>query len=165
MSQFLFEAYHSVKNILELKIPPVVVLLVLAIMMWFSAKNFPFLALNSGFNVVIAAVIAVSGCGMVMAGSRSFHRAGTTVNPMKPETTTSLVTEGVYRFSRNPIYLGLAIILSSWGIYLSDLLSLIFVCFFIIYMNHFQIQPEERILQKLFGACFERYKHQVRRWL
>ena len=153
------------KNILELKIPPVVVLLVLAIMMWFSAKNFPFLTLNFDFNVVIAAVMAVFGCGMVVAGSHSFYRAGTTVNPMKPEATTLLVTEGVYRFSRNPIYLGLAMILSSWGIYLSDLLSLIFVCFFIMYMNHFQIQPEERMLQKLFGAYFERYKHQVRRWL
>jgi protein-S-isoprenylcysteine O-methyltransferase Ste14 len=110
-------------------------------------------------------VIAGFGCGMVVAGSSSFHRAGTTVNPMKPEATTSLVTKGAYRFSRNPIYLGLAIILSSWGIYLSNLLSLIFVYSFIIYMNHFQIEPEERILQKLFGACFERYKHQVRRWL
>jgi protein-S-isoprenylcysteine O-methyltransferase Ste14 len=154
-----------VKNILELKIPPVIVLLVLAIMMWFSAKNFPFLTLNFDFNVVIAAFVAAFGCGMVMVGSRSFHRVGTTVNPMKPEATTSLVTEGVYRFSRNPIYLGLAMILSSWGVYLSDLLSLIFVCFFIMYMNHFQIQPEERILHKLFGSCFERYKHQVRRWL
>jgi protein-S-isoprenylcysteine O-methyltransferase Ste14 len=134
-------------------------------MMWFSAKNFPFLTLNFDFNVVFAVVIAGFGCGMVAAGSSSFHRAGTTVNPMKPEATTSLVTKGAYRFSRNPIYLGLAIILSSWGIYLSNLLSLIFVYSFIIYMNHFQIEPEERILQKLFGACFERYKHQVRRWL
>lgn len=134
-------------------------------MMWFSAKNFRFLTLNFDFNVVIAVVMAVFGCGMVVAGSHSFYCAGTTVNPMKPEATTSLVTEGVYRFSRNPIYLGLAMILSSWGIYLSDLLSLVFVCFFIMYMNHFQIQPEERMLCKLFGAYFERYKHQVRRWL
>jgi protein-S-isoprenylcysteine O-methyltransferase Ste14 len=154
-----------VKNILELKIPPVIVLLVLAIMMWISAKNFPFLTLNFDFNVVIAAVVAVFGCGMVMVGSHSFHRVGTTVNPMKPEATTSLVMEGVYRFTRNPIYLGLAMILSSWGVYLSNLSSLIFVCLFIIYMNHFQIRPEERMLHKLFGARFERYKHQVRRWL
>lgn len=134
-------------------------------MMWFSAKNFPFLTLNFDFNAVSAVVIGVFGCGMVVAGSSSFYRAGTTVNPMKPEATTALVTEGVYRFSRNPIYLGLAIILSSWGIYLSNLLSLIFVYSYIIYIDHFQIQPEERILHKLFGAHFERYKHQVRRWL
>ena len=153
------------KKILELKIPPVAVLLVLAILMWFCEKTFPFLSLNFNFSIFVAVVIAVSGCGIVIAGARAFHRVGTTINPLKPETTTTLVMEGVFCVSRNPIYLGLAMILLSWGIYLSNLLSLIFVVAFVVYMNHFQIQPEERMLQKLFGARFERYKQQVRRWL
>lgn len=133
--------------------------------MWFCKKTFPFLSLNFKFNIVVAAVFAVSGCGIVLAGARAFHGAGTTVNPLKPETTRVLVMEGVYRFSRHPIYLGLAMILLGWGIYLSNLLSLIFVIVFVVYMNHFQIQPEERMLQTLFGTRFERYKQQVRRWL
>lgn len=153
------------KNTLELKIPPVAVFLALAAMMWLSLKIFPFLALEFHFNMTVAIVFAVLGCALIIAGARSFNRAGTTVNPLKPETTTILVMDGVYRFSRNPIYLGLAIILFSWGIYLSNLLSLIFVIAFVVYMNLFQIQPEERMLQKLFGVCFDQYKRQVRRWL
>lgn len=153
------------KNTLELKIPPVAVLLVLASIAWFSVKIFPVLGLDFPFNVSVSAVLGLIGCGLTIAGARSFYRAGTTVNPLKPETTTTLVREGIYRYSRNPIYLGLAIILLSWGIYLSHLLSLIFVIAFVVYMNFFQIQPEERTLQKLFGACFDRYKRRVRRWL
>lgn len=153
------------KNTLDLKIPPLVVLLVLAAIAWFSGKIFPFLILDFRFNVIASTVLGLFGCGLIIAGARSFNRVGTTVNPLKPETTTTLVRDGVYRYSRNPIYLGLAIILLSWGIYLSHLLSVIFVIAFVVYMNHFQIQPEERMLQKLFGACFDRYKYQVKRWL
>lgn len=153
------------EKIIKLKIPPVAVLLVLAILMWFCEKTFPVLSVNIHFKHVIAAIFAASGCSIVIAGARAFHRAGTTVNPLKPETTTVLVMEGVYRFSRHPIYLGLAMILLSWGIYLSNLLSLMFVIVFVVYINRFQIQREERMLQKLFGICFERYKQQVRRWL
>jgi protein-S-isoprenylcysteine O-methyltransferase Ste14 len=154
-----------VEKILELKIPPVAVLLVVAILMWLCEKTFPFLTVNFNFKLVVTAIIAVSGCSIVIAGARTFHRAGTTVNPLRPEATTTLVTEGVYRFSRHPIYLGLAMILLSWGIYLANLLSILLVIAFVVYINHFQIQPEERMLQKLFGICFERYKQQVRRWL
>lgn len=153
------------EKILELKIPPVAILLILAILMWFCENTFPFLSVNINFKHVFAAFLAVAGCSIVIAGARAFHRAGTTVNPLKPETTTVLVVEGVYRFSRHPIYLGLAMILFSWGIYLSNLLSLLLVIVFVVYLNRFQIQPEERMLQKLFGICFERYKQQVRRWL
>lgn len=153
------------KKTLELKIPPIAVFLVLAAMAWLSAKIFPSLALDFHFNTIVATVTAAFGCGLIMAGAHAFKRADTTVNPLKPETTTTLVTGGVYHFSRNPIYLGLAIILLSWGIYLSHLLSLLFMIAFVVYMNHFQIQPEEKVLQKLFGVCFERYQRQVRRWL
>ena len=153
------------EKILELKIPPVAVLLVFAVLMWFCEKTFPVLSVNIQFKLVVAEILAVSGCGVIIAGARAFHRAGTTVNPFKPETTTTLVMEGVYRFSRHPIYLGLAMILLSWGIYLSNLLSLLLVIVFVAYIDRFQIQPEERILQKLFGICFEHYKRRVRRWL
>lgn len=84
---------------------------------------------------------------------------------MKPESSSTLIKTGLYRYSRNPIYLGLAVILFGWGVYLSNILTLLFLVGFVLYLNRFQIEPEEKSLEQRFGVQFEEYKHKVRRWL
>ncbi len=155
---------------LELRIPPAILLLICGTLMWAIALLLPSLSLkfHSYTHTVILPIfllLLLLGSSLVVSGIFAFYRAGTTVNPIRPEHASSLVMTGVYRYSRNPIYLGLALILLSWGLYLSNVLSLLFVIVFICYMNHFQIKPEERILHKLFGAQFEQYQCNVRRWL
>jgi len=88
------------------------------------------------------------------------------VNPTKPSDASSLVVQGIYRVSRNPMYLGVLLLLIAWGIYLEHLI-VVFVlpAAFVIYMNKFQIEPEEQALQKLFGDDFASYKKKVRRWI
>ena len=84
---------------------------------------------------------------------------------MKPEGTSSLVTSGIYRFTRNPMYVGLLFVLIAWAVFLSTPWLVIGPFVFVLYMNRFQIEPEERVLFRLFGTAFATYKGAVRRWL
>jgi protein-S-isoprenylcysteine O-methyltransferase Ste14 len=113
----------------------------------------------------LALLIAVVGAMVCVAGVLSFRRARTTVNPLKPESATSLVIVGIYRYSRNPMYLGFLCGLLAWALVLGSLLALLGLPLFVIYMNRFQIGPEEQSLAKLFGSEYHQYRLKVRRWL
>jgi protein-S-isoprenylcysteine O-methyltransferase Ste14 len=95
----------------------------------------------------------------------AFRRAQTTVNPLTPQATSSLVTTGIYRYSRNPMYVGLLFVLAGWGCYLANGLALLVLPLFVASMTRWQIIPEERFMAAKFGAEFEAYKRSVRRWL
>ena len=114
---------------------------------------------------MVAASLAVLGVAVAIAGVASFRRAQTTVNPLKPESTSSLVVSGVYRVSRNPMYVGMLLVLLGWGVLLSNVLALPIVPGFVLYMNRFQIGPEETVLAELFGEEYATYRSRVRRWL
>ena len=105
------------------------------------------------------------GLLVIAAGLFEFRRARTTVNPMKPDTTSALVTGGIYRFTRNPMYLGLALVLLAIMVFFSNPLGLIPVVVFVVWMNELQIAPEERALRARFGETFDEYCARVRRWL
>lgn len=152
-------------NRLALRIPPVVVVILFAVLMWYVARNLSFFSLTSEFNRVL--YLFLTGCGLILIFLCSiiFFRFRTTLNPLRPELTTALVTSGLYRFSRNPIYVGFVLILLGWGFYLRNPASLLCVFGFILYMNRFQIEPEEKSLERKFGDEFERYKRNVNRWL
>ena len=95
----------------------------------------------------------------------SFRLAKTTVNPNKPDQASALVTTGVYKISRNPMYVGFAFVLAGWGVWLTSLWALLCVLGFICYLTWFQIIPEERALLKIFGQGYSDYKSRVKRWL
>ncbi len=107
----------------------------------------------------------VIGFAVSIAGVLSFRRAGTTVDPTRPQKASSLVSSGIYRYSRNPMYLGMLLVLIGWGVYLSNIPALLLVPVFVIWMNRFQIRPEQRALTELFGGEFELYRQSVRRWI
>jgi protein-S-isoprenylcysteine O-methyltransferase Ste14 len=109
--------------------------------------------------------LAAIGVAVALSGVLAFRRAQTTVNPLKPETSAALVSTGVYSFTRNPMYLGMVLGLFAWAVYLSSVWSLLGPVVFALYITRFQIIPEERVLDRLFGASFAAYKRRVRRWL
>jgi protein-S-isoprenylcysteine O-methyltransferase Ste14 len=113
----------------------------------------------------VAGFVVFVGVGAIILGAISFRRVKTTVNPMKPGSTSSLVVEGLYRITRNPMYLGSLLILFGWAIFLSNPLSLALIVVYVAYMNRFQISPEERTLEALFRDEYQTYKTKVRRWL
>ncbi len=150
---------------LELRVPPVAVWLLFGMLMWFISGYEPSLAFELPWRNVIAMLFYGAGSAIALAGVLEFLRAKTTVNPVAPEATTAMVTSGVYRVSRNPMYLGLLLILVGWGVWLSHYLALVLLPFFILYLNRFQIAPEERALSAKFGRQFEDYARSVGRWL
>jgi protein-S-isoprenylcysteine O-methyltransferase Ste14 len=95
----------------------------------------------------------------------AFRRARTTVNPLTPDATTALVESGIYRLTRNPMYLGFLLLLLAEIVWLANPVALLAAPAFVLYLNRFQIGPEERALRNRFGAKFQSYSHRVRRWL
>jgi protein-S-isoprenylcysteine O-methyltransferase Ste14 len=133
--------------------------------MWAAAQLPPLLPLPALARALVALVLAAIGVAIALSGVMAFRRAETTVNPLKPETSAALVSTGIYSFTRNPMYLGMALGLLAWAVYLSSLWSLLGPLVFALYITRFQIVPEERVLDRLFQGSFAAYKNRVRRWL
>ena len=152
---------------LELKIPPPLVAAAVAGCMYAAAVLLPapVLALPPGVCVGMALALAAVGAGFDVAGLWAFRKARTTVNPLTPHRSVAVVSTGVYRLTRNPMYLGLALILLGLAVYLASPWALLGPLVFAAYITRFQIVPEERALQARFGAAYTAYRARVRRWL
>jgi protein-S-isoprenylcysteine O-methyltransferase Ste14 len=150
---------------LELRAPPPLVAAIFMFGMWLLPL-FPEPALfTPHLRIALAALVVLIGQGIAVAGMIAFRRARTTINPVRASEASSLVSGGVYRFTRNPMYLGWALTLFAWALYLGNLLALTALPMFVWYITRFQIAPEERILLSLFGSEFVSYTAKVRRWV
>ena len=153
----------------EHKIPPPVIDLAVGLLMWALARAFPVAQLwPQGawpFGLGAALGIALAGGLIALAGAWQFHRARTTVNPLSPAKASALVTNGVYRLTRNPMYLGMALVLVGWAVWLGNAAALLGLPLFVVLLDTLQIQPEERVLRQRFGEAYARYAARVRRWL
>jgi protein-S-isoprenylcysteine O-methyltransferase Ste14 len=116
-------------------------------------------------RVGLALVLVLIGLAIGISGIVAFRRARTTISPVNAGAASSLVTSGVYRFTRNPMYLGMLLMLLAWAAFLFKPVALLFVAIFALYINRFQIKPEEQVLSSLFGAEYIAYAARVRRWL
>lgn len=150
---------------LELKVPPLVIGVIAAGLMWCARLATPDLELPFAPNRMLPVGLALLGTLTCMAGAAAFRRARTTVNPMSPRNTSSLVVSGIYRYTRNPMYLGFLLALMAWATVLSNVPALIALLAFVVYMNRFQIVPEERVLASRFAEDYAEYRARVRRWL
>lgn len=150
---------------LELKVPPPILLAVIAFAMWVLARFTPHAGLPAGTALAAGGLLVVLGLALNLAGVLTVRRFKTTFNPMRPDTATSLVSTGLFAWSRNPMYLGFLVMLLGWAVCLSSPAALAGPVAFVLYINRFQIIPEERALSSLFGASFAEYKTRVRRWL
>lgn len=150
---------------LELKIPPVALVLLFALTIWFVARMNPWAGVQIPGREWVALMLLIVGFALIIAGAVTFISAKTTVNPMTPGLATSIVNRGVYKLSRNPMYLGFFLILAGWGMFLANILSALLLPLFILCMNRFQIIPEENALLTKFGDEYARYLESARRWI
>jgi protein-S-isoprenylcysteine O-methyltransferase Ste14 len=150
---------------LELRVPPPVVTAVFALLMWFLARAFPALDVDVPARIPAAVTLLVIAVVIGIAAVIGFRRAKTTINPLKPEASSALVTGGIYRWTRNPMYLAMLLVLIGWAYIVSNLAALVMLPLFVSTLNRLQIEPEERALHARFGAEFENYRRKVRRWL
>ena len=152
-------------NRLELKIPPVLQVIILAGLMWALASLLPGLGFAFPGSLFLALGLVTAGVVFAVLGVLAFRSVGTTVDPRVPEQSASLVVSGVYRISRNPMYVGFLLILAGWGAFLGNIASLLLLPVFVLYMNRFQIVPEERYMREKFADSYRQYERAVRRWL
>jgi protein-S-isoprenylcysteine O-methyltransferase Ste14 len=150
---------------LELKLPPLLLAPLLALAMWGLSHCEPHFTMPDITRYSSALLILLAGGSVTALGALTFRTFKTTLDPTRPHRASSFVTSGVYRFTRNPMYLGLAMILVAWAIMLAALWPFAGPVFWVLYMNRFQIKPEERILAGMFGEEYSRYLASVRRWL
>jgi protein-S-isoprenylcysteine O-methyltransferase Ste14 len=150
---------------LELRLPPVALVIILAGAMWLLVAVSPALAIALPAAVAVATVCALTGTAVALAGVYAFKKARTTVDPRSPDKAEALVIAGIYRLSRNPMYLGFLLILLGWACYLQHMLPFLLLPLFVLYINRFQIRPEERFMQQKFAADFSAYCAKVPRWL
>lgn len=150
---------------LEHRIPPPVVGILAGGAMWVLAAFGPSLSLPPAATLAVVIALIGAGISFDIAGILAFRRARTTVNPLNPEKATALVTGGVYRITRNPMYVGIVFFLLAWAVHLGAVSAFAGPIAFMLYIARFQIRPEERALRDAFGAEFEAYSARVRRWL
>ena len=145
---------------LDTKIPPpILTIIILSIIYLFDVNEYN---LNTD---IISIVILFIGIIFIISAVIQFVDRKTTVNPTKPHKTTTLVITGTYKITRNPMYLGMLLIIISYAFYKTSIISLILIPFFIFYINKFQIEPEEFEMRKKFGKEYEDYCKKVDRWI
>ncbi len=150
---------------LQLRIPPAAQLVLCALLMWGLASVTPGLGLDRDLQVWLYRGLTVCGGLVVIFGWWDFRRARTTVDPTRPHKASSLVVTGMYRFSRNPMYLGFLFLLLGWAAFLDSGFSLLLLPLFVVSLTHLQIKPEEGALRDRFGEEWEAYARRVRRWI
>jgi protein-S-isoprenylcysteine O-methyltransferase Ste14 len=150
---------------LEHRVPPPVITAVFALLMWFLARAFPSLDVDLQARVAAATTILVIAVVIGIAAVLGFRRAKTTINPLTPQASSALVVRGIYRWTRNPMYLAMLLVLVGWACIVANWAALAMLPLFVATLNRLQIEPEERALHARFGAEFENYRRKVRRWL
>ena len=152
-------------SFLKLKVPPDLTFLFFGAAIWAASNFFPTLDISFPGNHWLTGILAIIGGLIVIGGIMEFRRVKTTVNPINPNLASTIVTSGVYRFTRNPMYFGMFLLLTAFSIKYLNILSPIFLTGYIVYMNRFQIIPEEKALTEKFGDDYLKYKRSVRRWI
>ena len=150
---------------LEAKIPPVALTIFLALTAWLLAFVLPQFNASIPYQYAFSGIAFICGLSISLIGVYAFNTHQTTVNPTTPDATTTVVTTGIYKYTRNPMYLGFALFLLSASLFTSNLAATVVLPIYFAYMTQFQIKPEELALQEKFGDAFTAYMSRVRRWI
>ena len=151
---------------MKTKIPPPLVALIVMLLAFLSRDYLDIFYLHPHLQRTLFLLFLVIGVSVIFLATRQFKISKTTVNPLKPETASSLVTSGIFSRTRNPMYLGLTSLLISFSIYFSSVFGIIiYLPLFISYITIFQIIPEEDAMNKLFSNDYKSYCLKVRRWI
>ncbi len=145
------------------KIPPTILTLLFLIFNYIS--NFNSLKIDIPYRYFFTTLLLILGFYIIIRSSRLFAQAKTSIDPLRPFKSTSLITNDIYKYSRNPMYFGYLLIILSSSVYLGNVVSIIIIPLFIFTINFLHIIPEEEALKDLFGPTYDEYLSKVRRWI
>ena len=148
---------------IKTKIPPPLITLAFGFLINYTKNIFPKIEISN--EIIFGSAMIIIGFIIILSAINLFKKYQTTITPLNPSNATKLITGGIYKFSRNPMYLGLLLVLSGISIILNPIGGLFLIPLFILYLNLFQIIPEENVMVDLFKDEFLEYKENVRRWI
>ena len=146
-----------------IKIPPPLIVLVLIVSIYFSSKKIDLI--NIPLQLEISIFVLSAGILIFVNPVLQFIKSKTTVNPIQFEEVNKLVTSGIFKYSRNPMYLGMLMIVLSTSIFYLNIYSILTPLLFMLWINKFQIKREEEFLIEKFGDEYLSYKKKTRRWI
>ncbi|MEM1339240.1 MAG: isoprenylcysteine carboxylmethyltransferase family protein [Bacteroidota bacterium] len=149
---------------MEIKIPPVFVIMGFGLLMYLLDSFLPVGEFDFFGRLPLAYIALAIGFLIASIALFQFWRTKTTIDPLQPEKASKLVRNGIFNYTRNPMYLALLLVLIGWGLYLGNAFNTILAAGFVYFMNYFQIRPEEEALLKKFGKEYQLYCKAVRRW-
>ncbi|WP_291965252.1 methyltransferase family protein [Maribacter sp.] len=149
---------------MELKVPPALVFLCFALLMYLLAEFLPIGYFDFFGRLLLTKILLGVGVIIALFALFQFRKSKTTIDPTKPEKASELVVDGIFKYSRNPMYLAMLLILLALGVFLGNAFNTLVAAGFVSYMNRFQIVPEERILLNKFGRSYKDYCILTRRW-
>ncbi len=149
---------------MELKLPPVVIFSIFAVAMYLLSMVLPFGFFDFFGRLLLAKILVALSVGIILVSLVQFFLGKTTMDPSKPDKASTLITKGVYRFSRNPMYFAMLLLLLALGLTLGNAFHTLIAAGFVSYMNRFQIIPEEGLLLNKFGKTYKEYVSKTRRW-
>ncbi|WP_318493213.1 methyltransferase family protein [Photobacterium leiognathi] len=149
---------------MSLRIPPAILLFLCVLGMYLLSRFYPLATIDFSGKSLLISVLFLIGVIPIFMAIIAFSKANTTVDPRYPQKTSRLVTTGIYRYTRNPMYFGFVSFLFAAAFYSSALSCFVMVPVFIWMMNNFQIGPEEKVLLTMFGEDYQAYCKKVRRW-
>lgn len=150
---------------LRLKVPPLMQCALVAALMWLLARSLDADTSYSAVWSLLVMLVVAAGITLITLALLTLHFGRTTLDPRRPEHTARLITRGIFAYSRNPIYLGMLVLLSGWSLYLDSLYAVPGLPIYLGLVTWLQILPEERVLGLRFGAEYRQYCERVRRWL
>ena len=150
---------------MKLKIPPALQIAFFALMVWLINELTEIKHLDFEFQRELSWLIFAFGSLIGIIAVYAFRKAQTTVDPGAPDKASKLVIEGIYKISRNPMYLGMFFILLAFIIRIGNLYALPVLIIYVWYITNYQIKPEEVALKNLFGEDYTTYLKNVRRWI
>lgn len=155
----------SALRILEHKIPPPILVIMIGLAMWAASRLVPAIVISRDLRLLLAGIFGLLGFSLLGLGLLAFNKAKTTIDPVRIEAASSVVTGGIFAYTRNPMYVGFTALLLAWAWYLAVPWTLFGPMFFVLFITRFQIVPEERSLSAKFGLAYDDYRKRVRRWL
>ena len=150
---------------LETLIPPPIVTVIIMILMYWVPRSILASSIQSSLLFFAAIATGLAAIMIMLAGIAAFAKDRTTLNPMRIDQASTLVTSGIFKFTRNPMYLGDVIFLFAWCLLLATPWAIFGPFLLMVYLTQFQIKPEERMMQQKFGTAYKAYQSQVRRWI
>ena len=151
-------------SFIENRVPPPMVMILCALLMWFVARSYGGDTFGD-WRYWLGGSMMAAGVACAVTGLLAFAKAKTTPNPIKISAVSALVTGSIYQFTRNPMYLGLVIVLLGFAVLLGHVWLVIGPALFGLFILRFQIMPEERVMREKFGADYDAYCARVRRWI